>query len=136
MSDAPYVVEGPRQGQGHGPGVSTLVAAAVCAGMLAIAVFVPPREGGAAVAGSGLVDSAGWSRLGSLERGDLRIDIMSRGGERRYTVHRGGRLVGERLGADELWQRWGIDTRPLRAEGEGPGPMMMVDPDAEALMGR
>lgn len=104
--------------------------------MLAIAVLVPPREGGAAVAGAGLVDRAGWSRLGSLERGDLRIDIMSRDGERRYTVHRGGRLVEQRLTADELHQRWGIDARPLRAEDDGPGPMMMVDPDAEALMGR
>jgi hypothetical protein len=134
MSDSPQSAVAPVAGRRLG--LSTLVAVAVCAGMLAIAVFVPPREGGAATPERGLVDGAGWSRLGSLERGDLRVDILSRDGERRYTVRRDGRVVGERITADELLRRWDVDTRSLRADGDGPGPMMMVDPDAAALMGR
>jgi hypothetical protein len=131
MSETPHSADGARGGLG----LSTLVAAGVCAGMLSLAVLVPPREGGAAVT-NGLVDRDGWSRLGSLERQELSVDIVLRAGERRYTVRRGGSIVAERLTADELLQRWGIDARSLRAEDDGPGAMMMVDPDAAALIGR
>lgn len=117
-------------------GLSTLVAAGVCVGMLSIAVLVPPRQGGAATVGAGLIDSEGWARLGSLRRGEVEVDILTRGGDRRYTVRRAGQVVDQRLTESDLAERWGVDIRSMRGDGERPGAMMMVDPDAEALMGR
>lgn len=117
-------------------GLSTLVAAGVCVGMLSIAVLVPPQDGGAATVAPGLVDPDGWSRLGSLRRGEVEVDILTRAGERRYTVRRAGQVVDQRLTEAELASRWGVDVRSMRGDGEGPGAMMMVDPDAAALLGR
>lgn len=141
MSDSPHSARPVASAAGAprpGPrlGLSTLVTAGVCIAMLSIAVLVPPRQGGAATVAPGLTDADGWSRLGSLYRGDIEVDILTRAGERRYTVRRAGHVVDQRLTEAELASRWQVDVASMRADDAGPGPMMMVDPDAEALMGR
>jgi hypothetical protein len=102
--------------------------------MLALAIFVPPRPGAAAPSGRALVDREGWARMGTLERGELSIDVLARGTERLYSVRRGGRQVAERIDGAELRRSWGFDPDGVTAQN--PGPIMMVDTDAEAVMPR
>ncbi|MFG0283569.1 MAG: hypothetical protein ACF8R7_04040 [Phycisphaerales bacterium JB039] len=122
-------------GERHSRFAATIIAAAICAGMLSLAVFIPPRPGAAAeapVRPRPLVDAAGWARLGAVTSGQHTIEILVRGQDRRYTVRDPrGRVLAQRIDAAELARRWGVEPAALQADA--PRQIMMVDPDRDAL---
>ena len=128
--------DSPRAGVRQGRAAAAVVGAGICAGMLSLAVFVPPRQGGASPAPQPpLVDEDGWIRAGELTSGALTVEILLRDDQRRYTVRDArGRILGERVDGAELTRRWGVDLPSMSAAE--PGALMMVDPDRDALLGR